>query len=189
MAAKPKHVQGRKGRLPRKGRGPGRRSSAEMGETQAAGAAEPNGHEEVPRSEEEQSGMASAQFARSAGEQMRQASERAWRGLTPQVLGWSATAPAEQLESMMRQLWGLGANGDANRYARALAQTNVEMVGLIGRRSRAYMDLPANLARCRTPQQVLDEQARFFQEMLHDYQVTNDRVMNCWAEVASPPSR
>jgi len=109
--------------------------------------------------------------------------------MTPQVLGWSTTAPVEQFEKLMQQFWSFGSDGEANRYARALAQTNVEMIGLVGRRSRAYLDLPSHLAECRTPQQVLEKQARFFQEMLNDYQTTNERVMNCWMEATSPPSR
>src|SRR5690606_19819962 len=54
VAAKPKRVQGRKGRpqLPKKGRGPGRRPKAEVGEMHAMGAREPNGHEERAGSEE-----------------------------------------------------------------------------------------------------------------------------------------
>lgn len=190
MAAKPKRVQGRKGRpqLPKKGRGPGRRPKAEVGEMHAMGAREPNGHEERAGSEEmEQPGMAASQLARLLSEQIKQAGgPKEWAGATPQVFGWAGTGPAEQLESMVRQFWNLGANGEPSRYMKAMAQANAEMVGLMGRRSRAYLDLPAHLARCRTPQQVLDEQAKFLQEMLHDYQVTNDRVMSAWREAAAP---
>lgn len=193
MAAKPKHVQGRKGRqqTAKKGRGPGRPAKAEGRETEAMGAREPNGHEDRPVLEGmEQAGMTASRFAKMASEQLKQAARQGgWAGATPQVLGWAATGPAEQLETMMRQFWNLGANGEPSRYMRALAQANVEMVGLMGRRSRAYLDLPTHLARCRTPQQILDEQAKFVQEMLHDYQVTNDRVMNVWMEAAAPPSQ
>ena len=191
MAANPKHAQSRKGRhqLSRKGRTSGRRSKEEMKEARI-GAAESYGNGNSSHSEElEQPEMAAERFAREAGEQISKASEKAWSRLTPQVLGWSATAPAEQLEKMMQQFWSFGSNGEANRYARALAQTNVEMIGLVGRRSRAYLDLPNHIAECRTPQQILEQQARFFQEMLNDYQTTNERVMNCWMEATSPPSR
>lgn len=136
-----------------------------------------------------QPGMAASRFAKMASEQIKQATGEAWAGATPQVLGWAATGPAEQFETMLRQFWNLGTDSEPSRYVRAMTQANVEMVGLMGRRSRAYLDFPAHLARCRTPQQVLDEQAKFVQEMLHDYQATNDRVMNAWMEAAALPSQ
>ena len=189
VAAQPKRVQAKQGRqtLSKKGRGPGRRRKAEAGEAQVREPREPNGHhEEMPRLEElGEPGAKADRFTRAAGEQMRQATDQnSWSGIAPQVLGWATTGPAEQFDAMLRQLWS--GNGEPSRYARALAQANVEMIGLIGRRSRAYLDLPAHLARCRTPQQLMDEQAKFFQDMLHDYQVTNDRMMNYWMEAAAP---
>ncbi len=127
--------------------------------------------------------MAASKFARAASEQIKQAaSESGWAGARPQVLGWSGAGPAEQFEDMVRQFWTAGGSNGPTRYMEAIARANVEMAGLLGRRSRAYLELPKQLSRCRTPQQMLEEQAKFFQDMLHDYQVTNDRVVNCWIE-------
>lgn len=169
MVANPKHAQSRRGRhqLSRRGRTSGKLTKGAMEEARTGASA----NEKLFYSEKL--------------ERPEMAAER----MTPQVLGWSTTAPVEQFEKLMQQFWSFGSDGEANRYARALAQTNVEMIGLVGRRSRAYLDLPSHLAECRTPQQVLEKQARFFQEMLNDYQTTNERVMNCWMEATSPPSR
>jgi len=187
VAENPKRTQPGKGRQQqaKRGQGPSGRPSrkaARVDQEQARAAHEGNGQEDLPGSENmEQYQSKTAQFARETDKQFRQAA-----GAAPQVLGWTSAAPAKQLENMMTQLWNIGGDGGSGRYMRALAQANVEMVGLFGRRSRAYLDLPGHLAQCRTPQQMLDEQARFFQDMVHDYQVTNDRVMSCWMEAATP---
>ncbi|MCL4767773.1 MAG: hypothetical protein KJZ80_16215 [Hyphomicrobiaceae bacterium] len=181
MAAKPKRVQARKGRQQ-----PARQSRAQAGRKTAKPQREETGGLEHARQSFMEAMQAAPQAAR-AGEQARRAfGQTGWTGAAPQVLGWAATAPAKQLESMVAQIWGAAGNGGSSRYMHALAQANVEMVGLLGRRSRAYLDLPAHLAKCRTPQQMWDEQAKFFQEMMHDYQVTNDRMMNTWMEAAAP---
>lgn len=189
MAAKPKRVQSKRGRQQtmKQSRGPGRRR-AKPEQEEARAAPETNGHEEPDLSEPmEQPFMAASEFARATREQIKRATgQSGWSGVRPQVLGWSGTGPAQQVENMVKQFWNLGGTDGSNPYMRALAQANVEMVGLIGRRSRAYLDLPTHLAQCRTPQQILEEQAKFFQEMLHDYQVTNDRMVNCWIEATAP---
>lgn len=190
MAAKPKRVHARKGQKhsARQSRGTSRRNPAMFEQRQVRNSLEGNGHEDLVRAESvEQPPEAVAQFARMASEQVKQSStQRKRTDATTQVLGWASRVPAKQIENMMGQMWKMGENGGSSRYMRALAQANVEMVGLVGRRSKAYFDLPAHLAQCRTPQQMWDEQTRFLQDMLLDYQVTNDRMVNCWVEAASP---
>jgi hypothetical protein len=174
----------------KQGRGRGGRRPAKGGQEGMMGAREGNGQQEVQRSERmEQPHAAASQFARAAGEQFKQATRQSgWGEAAPQVMGWTGSGPAQQFENMMSQFWNMAGDGGATRYMRALAQANVEMVGLLGRRSRAYLDLPTHLARCRSPQQIVEEQAKFFQDMLHDYQVTNDRMVNCWMEAAAQPA-
>lgn len=133
---------------------------------------------------------AASQFARAASEQFKRATgQRGGGDPATQVMGWTASEPAQQLENMVSQFWNMAGDGGPSRYMRAFAQANVEMVGLLGRRSRAYLDLPMHLARCRSPQQVVEEQAKFFQDMLHDYQVANDRMINTWMEAAASTQR
>lgn len=186
---KSKRVQTGKGRQP-----PAKKSHAASGrktaKVEARSAREGNGHEGLASSQHMDSqrmDQASEQpweeFARAAREQIKQA---IGRGPSPQVRGWTSTAPVKQFEDMMIQLWNFGGDGGTNRYMRAMAQANVEMVGLLGRRSRAYLDLPTHLAQCRTAQQMWDEQTRFFHDMLQDYQAANDRMMSCWMEFATP---
>mgnify|MGYP007078501934 CR=1 FL=1 len=131
VVANPKHAQSRRGRhqLSRRGRTSGKLTKGAMEEARTGDSA----NEKLFYSEKL--------------ERPEMAAER----MTPQVLGWSTTAPVEQFEKLMQQFWSFGSDGEANRYARALAQTNVEMIGLVGRRSRAYLDLPSHLAECRTP--------------------------------------
>jgi hypothetical protein len=188
VAAKSKRVQTGKGQQPpsKKGRAASRKSA----KLEARSAREGNGHEGLASSQRMDSqhmNQASEQpweeFTRAAREQIRQAIDR---GPSPQVRGWTSTAPAKQFEDMMTQLWNFGGDGGTSRYMRAMAQANVEMVGLLGRRSRAYFDLPTHLAQCRTAQQMWDEQTRFFHDMLQDYQAANDRMMSCWMEIATP---
>ena len=174
MAAKPKRVQARKGRQQpaKQSRGVSGRKSAKHEQMHARGSRQTNGREEQSRHEKINPMMAGSHFAEAVG-------------LPPQVMGWSGKQPGGQFENMLSQLWNLGGNGSSSRYMRAMAQANVEMMELLGRRGRAYLNLPANLAQCRTPQQMWGEQARFIQDMIKDCQVANDRMVNCWMEAAT----
>ena len=106
------------------------------------------------------------------------------------VMGWSAVASDPKItrrqektmrqQDMMSGLWNVAGNGGASQIANVVAQTNMEVAALMGRRSRAYLDYPAHISKCQTPQQLFDENARFFQEMMHDYQATNDRLLKAW---------
>lgn len=86
-------------------------------------------------------------------------------------------------------LWNGAGNGQLRSYAVALARANVEMWGLLSRRGRAYVDLSSQLAQCRTPQQVCNEHAMYITDMMHDWQVTNDRLMSIWASAVGPVLR
>ena len=188
MAVKPKRAQAGKGQQQparKSGRSSGRRTAKSEQEQTRSAAHDGNGQEALPRSAQTEQPWEQPweEFTRAAREQVRRVADR---GATPQVLGWTSAAPAKEFENMMTQFWNVGGDGGSGRYMRALAQANVEMVGLLGRRSRAYFDLPTHLAQCRSAQQMWDEQAKFFQDMLHDYQVANDRMMNCLMEIATP---
>lgn len=191
MPAKSKRTQSSRGRQQStQQRKEPQKRQARRAQERSRAAPETNGHEEAALSGGfEQPFRAASQFARAASEQIKQAAgEGGWARARPQVLGWSGTGPAEQFEDLVRQFWTAGGSNGPTRYMEAMARANVEMVGLLGRRSRAYLELPTQLSRCRTPQQMLEEQAKFFQDMLHDYQVTNDRVVNCWIEATGAPA-
>jgi hypothetical protein len=46
---------------------------------------------------------------------------------------------------------------------------NLELASLAGRRAKAYLDIPNEMAQCRGPQDLIAAQARFWQTMLRDY--------------------
>ena len=50
-----------------------------------------------------------------------------------------------------------------------LSRYNLELAGLAARRARAWFEIPATLGRCKTPQDVLGEQARFWQTAMAEY--------------------
>lgn len=52
---------------------------------------------------------------------------------------------------------------------RSAARWNLELMGLATRRARAWLELPSRLARCRTPQDLVRENLRYWQTSAHDY--------------------
>ena len=103
------------------------------------------------------------------------------------VMGWVGTGPPNGRgphisDTMPIGAWNASAAGSPTHFAHVLVQTQMEMAALVGRRSRACLDYPEHMAKCLTPQQVLEHQARFIHEMVQDYNATNDRIMRTWLE-------
>jgi hypothetical protein len=46
---------------------------------------------------------------------------------------------------------------------------NLELMGLMTRRAQAWLDIPARFSQCRTPQDLVLEQTRFWQAAARDY--------------------
>ena len=46
---------------------------------------------------------------------------------------------------------------------------NIECMQLVNRRAKAWLNIPACLGRCKTPQDVFNEQVKFWQQMSQDY--------------------
>ncbi len=57
------------------------------------------------------------------------------------------------------------------------ACANLELASLAGRRAKAYLDIPNEIAQCRGPQDIVAAQARFWQAMLRDYADFSQRVV------------
>lgn len=51
----------------------------------------------------------------------------------------------------------------------ALARSNAELLSLASRRAQAYMELPARIGTCRSPQDLVAEQTRFAQTAWTQY--------------------
>lgn len=51
---------------------------------------------------------------------------------------------------------------------KSMARCNIEMLSLMNRRTQAYLELPAQLAQCKGPQDMVDAQMRFWQSAADD---------------------
>lgn len=60
------------------------------------------------------------------------------------------------------------------------ARCNLELMSLAGRRTRAYLELPRTLARCRSPQDLAGEQMRFWQSAAQDYADSSRAFVQVW---------
>jgi hypothetical protein len=61
-------------------------------------------------------------------------------------------------------------------------RAHLEVMGLMNRRTQAYLDLPSRLAKCRTPQELMGTQAQFWQMAFSQYSDTSRRVMETWSQ-------
>ena len=60
------------------------------------------------------------------------------------------------------------------------ARAQLEVMGLAVRRAQAYMQVPTQLARCRTPRDVADEQMAFWRTAMEHYIGSSHRMMEAW---------
>lgn len=69
---------------------------------------------------------------------------------------------------------------------RQFARCQIEMQGLMSRRAQAYLEIPGRLANCRSPQELANEQARFWQTAYQQYTECSQRMMNAWTQALTP---
>jgi hypothetical protein len=69
------------------------------------------------------------------------------------------------------------------------ARCNFEMMSLAGRRARAYLELPATLSRCRSPQDLAGEQVRFWQTAAQHYAETSRCFLDVWSSMVAAGTR
>ncbi len=67
---------------------------------------------------------------------------------------------------------------------KAAARSNIEAVTLASQRAQAYLELPARLGQCRSPQDLASEQMRFWQTMTQQYTECSRRIMTTWTSCA-----
>lgn len=67
------------------------------------------------------------------------------------------------------------------------ARTQAEVVKFVSRRARAMMEVPAQLAKCRNPQDLLNEQMRFWDAAAEEYSEASQRVAEAWKATLKPP--
>jgi hypothetical protein len=66
---------------------------------------------------------------------------------------------------------------------KALTVQQMELVTLASRRAQAYLAIPQRLSRCRTHQDLLNEQMRFWQTAMSQYQDSTSRIATAWSEL------
>lgn len=92
-------------------------------------------------------------------------------GLDPKA--WFAKLPAIPQQSMQA----------LEPMVKAATQGQAEMASLFSRRMRAWMDVGAQGAACRSPQDLSSLQVRFMQSAFQDYVSASRGIAEAWAPV------
>jgi hypothetical protein len=73
-------------------------------------------------------------------------------------------------------------------WFKAMASSGLELMSLMSRRAQAYMEIPNCIGHCRTPQDIVDEQMRFWQTAFRQYAESSQRAVSAWTNAMSLPS-
>lgn len=92
---------------------------------------------------------------------------------------WQSVPGLSQgLGSMM-----VSATKEWGSWGRSLAHMNVEALSLVARRAKAYAELPARLAACKQPQDLISLQMQFCTDCMRQYAESSRRVGQYMSEV------
>jgi hypothetical protein len=64
---------------------------------------------------------------------------------------------------------------------------NLELLGFSARRAQAWFGIAAQLSRCKTPVDIFNEQAKFWQAAVADYTDGSQRLTAAWSACAAMP--
>ena len=82
---------------------------------------------------------------------------------------------------------GLEAMGQTyDPFMTGVARAQLEVMGLMNRRAQAYMEIPTRLSQCRSPQDVANEQLRFWRTAYEEYVESMGRMTESMASFAVP---
>jgi len=82
---------------------------------------------------------------------------------------------------------GLEAFGQAyDPVLKGLARSQLEVMGFLNRRAQAYMEAPARLSQCRTPQDFMNLQVGFWRSAYQDYSESVGRVTQALSALQLP---
>jgi Phasin protein len=82
---------------------------------------------------------------------------------------------------------GMEAMGQAyDPFTKGIARAQLEFMGLMSRRAQAYMEIPSRLSQCRTPQDLANEQMRFWRDAYQEYSDSFARMTEAVASVTMP---
>ena len=70
--------------------------------------------------------------------------------------------------------------------AKAVTRCQLEAMGLANRRAQAYLDIPARIARCKTPQDLINEQMSFWRTAAEQYAESSQRIAEAWGQMFFP---
>lgn len=70
----------------------------------------------------------------------------------------------------------ISATKEWGSWGRSLAHINIETMSLVARRAKAYTELPARLAACKQPQDLLSLQMGFWTDCMRQYAESSRRV-------------
>jgi hypothetical protein len=63
---------------------------------------------------------------------------------------------------------------------KAAARSQLAWLGLVNRRAQAYMQVPARLAQCRTPHDLVNEQMAFWRTAAEQYTESYRKILDAW---------
>jgi Phasin protein len=71
-------------------------------------------------------------------------------------------------------------------FTKGVARAQLELMGLMNRRAQACMEIPSRLSQCRTPQDLVNEQLRFWRTAYEEYAESMGRMTEAMASFAVP---
>lgn len=88
-------------------------------------------------------------------------------------------------QNMMQSMFGNldSASQGSEPVVKGLARLNLEAVALANRRAQAYLELPSRIGRCRTPQDLIGEQMRFWQTAYGQYSEASRKALAIWTSM------
>jgi hypothetical protein len=111
----------------------------------------------------------------------------------PHMHDWLGTQsmgpkPFESMAFDPKQMMdGLSAAGMGPMKALTIQQ--MELMTFFSRRAQAYLGLPQRMSRCRTSADLVNEQMRFWQTAMSQYQDASTRIASAWSDAfASLPT-
>jgi len=70
---------------------------------------------------------------------------------------------------------------------KGVGRWNLELMGFMARRARAWFEIPSQLNQCKTPVDVFSAQTRFWQRAGADYAEAAKRLTAAWSACAAIP--
>ena len=72
-------------------------------------------------------------------------------------------------------------------FTKSFARGQLELMGLMNRRAQALLEIPSRLSQCRTPQDLVNEQQRYWRTAYEQYSETAGQMMGLMGPLVAPP--